>query len=536
MVTAQSAARVSSVPMDIAAVERSFAELLAALGDVVVARNHGEPADPTRGSTRALARRYRARRRAFDGELDGLSGMPLNGPDAQALANMRGVLGWLDELEATPGARPSEGGLASEGVEMARARAATYRRFGAAAGAIRVGGATLDRLTVFARLANEPDPAVRRTLFEALVPVWRVVDGDGGAASPYRRFVASSAARWDVHGSPIEANAASLGMSAGSIEAALREIVAAWRTVIGPGRLEPWDYWFAVGAASRRLDRLVSQERLLDVNRRYLASLGADPGALGIVYDVLPRPGRPDIPVAFTIGMGGWAAEQPATGPWTPRPPWVFATYAQGGLGNLLELLHESGHALHAAAVRTRPAFLDWTLEDTGFVEGMADLLGWDAAEPAWQRAWLGEAAEPREAVLDRYGAVMLDVCWALFEIELHRHPDRRPNDVWTEITAEGLGVEPHPEWSWWAVRGQLIDLPGYMANYAFSAIVAAAVRARILVVRGPWWDGDPGWYGFVSDGLFRAGASRTPAALLEAFLGEALTADPLLADLRRAR
>ena len=50
----------------------------------------------------------------------------------------------------------------------------------------------------------------------------------------------------------------------------------------------------------------------------------------------------------------------------------------------------------------------------------------------------------------------MLDVCWALFEIELHRHPDRRPNDVWTEITTDGLGIVPHPEWSWWALRGQL--------------------------------------------------------------------------------
>ena len=162
---------------------------------------------------------------------------------------------------------------------------------------------------------------------------------------------------------------------------------------------------------------------------------------------------------------------------------------ATAGPRNLLEVLHESGHAIHEVAVRTRPAFLDWTMADTGFVEGIADVLGWDADEPAWQRHWLGDAAEPREAVLSRYGWVMLDICWALFEIELHRRPDRRPNDVWTEITAEGLGVVPHPEWSWWAIRGQLIDLPGYMANYALSAIMAAAVRARILERRGPWFD-----------------------------------------------
>ena len=73
------------------------------------------------------------------------------------------------------------------------------------------------------------------------------------------------------------------------------------------------------------------------------------------------------------------------------------------------------------------------------------------------------------------------------------------------------------------------------MANYALSAIVAAAVRARTREVRGSWLEGDPGWYAFMSERLFAAGASRTPADLLEAFLGEPLTAEPLLADLRAA-
>ncbi len=148
---------------------------------------------------------------------------------------------------------------------------------------------------------------------------------------------------------------------------------------------------------------------------------------------------------------------------------------------------------------------------------------------------WLGDAADTREALLDRYGSVMLDVCWALFEIELHRHPDRRPNDVWSELTHEGLGVVPHPEWSWWAVRGQLIDAPGYLANYALSAIVAAAVRQRLLELRGPWWDGDPGWFAFVAAALFAPGAARPPADLLRDLLGDPLTARPLLNDLQRA-
>ena len=57
------------------------------------------------------------------------------------------------------------------------------------------------------------------------------------------------------------------------------------------------------------------------------------------------------------------------------------------------------------------------------------------------------------------------------------------------------------------------------MANYALSAIVAAAVRARTREVRGSWLEGDPGWYAFMSERLFAQGAG--PADLLEAFLGD---------------
>lgn len=515
--------------MGIEAAERHYATLLAAFGDLVVARTQGVPA-------RTLARRYRASRRGFErilGDL-GVGGRRPSAEDALAIANMRATLAWLDGLEPAPGARSIEGGISDEDPVVVRARAALYRRYGAVSAAVPFGGSSLDRATILGRLATEPDADRRRALFTALEPVWVTVDGDGGANSPYRRLLRASADRWATHGSTVEANAVALGMPEHAIETTLRAILGAWREVAGPVRIEPWDYWFEVGAAARRLDGRVPADRLLAINARYLAALGADPARLGIGYDIHPRPGRPPIPVAFTLGMGaGKPAADPA-GAWIPRPPWVFATYAEGGLGNLLELLHESGHAIHMAAIRTRPAYLDFPESSAGFLEGTADVLGWDASEPAWQGHWLGAAAEPREAVLDRYGAVMLDLCWALFEIELHRHPDRRPNEVWTEITTDGLGIAPHPEWSWWAIRGQLIDGPGYLANYALSAIMAAAVRARIIEVRGPWWQGDQGWYAFVAEALFRAGAAQPPSALLERFLGEPLSATALLADLRR--
>jgi hypothetical protein len=213
----------------------------------------------------------------------------------------------------------------------------------------------------------------------------------------------------------------------------------------------------------------------------------------------------------------------------------VFATYREGGIGELAELIHESGHALHVAAIRTRPAFREPPGDFSAFFEAVADLVGWDVDEPAFQAHHLGVRADPIAAALSRYGSVLLDVCWSLFEIELHDAPGRRPNDVWSEIVADGLGIEPYPEWSWWAVRGQLIDSPGYLANYGLSAITAAALRARIRELRGDWSTGDPGWYAFVTERLLRFGGERSPAHLIRDLLGEPLTEEPLLADLARA-
>ena len=174
-------------------------------------------------------------------------------------------------------------------------------------------------------------------------------------------------------------------------------------------------------------------------------------------------------------------------------------------------------------------------MSSAAFLEATADILGWDVTEPAWQRRWLGDAADPREALLDRYGAVMLDVCWALFEIVIHRQPDRRPNDVWSEIAHEGLGIVPHPEWSWWAVRGQLIESPGYWRTTrcrrswrprSGRGSSSCAGRGGTAIRAGT---------ASVAERLFAPGASRSPADLLRDLLGGPLTAEPLLADLARA-
>ena len=96
-----------------------------------------------------------------------------------------------------------------------------------------------------------------------------------------------------------------------------------------------------------------------------------------------------------------------------------------------------------------------------------------------------GHLCSQAASLRDLYSGVMLDVAWALFEIRMLHNPAADPNAVWTEITSRYLHIVPHPEYSWWAVRVQLMDSPGYMVNYGLGAVITADIRQRIRDLSG---------------------------------------------------
>jgi oligoendopeptidase F len=274
--------------------------------------------------------------------------------------------------------------------------------------------------------------------------------------------------------------------------------------------------------------RIPAVADLRRVNDRYFQNFGADPSGLGIRYDLDARPGK--YPVAFTDfgSRPRWTG-----GRLVPGEPWAFAGYLHGGLDNLAELLHETGHAIHIAAIRTRPAYVDWPDNDT-FTEALADLPAMEVYEPAWQLRFLGDSAPLTSSLRARYAGIVFDMAWALFELRTHRAPGADPNSIWTDITRDYLGVRPHPEWSWWAMRGQLVDGPGYLINYALGAYVVADMRAAIRAARGTSVWSAPGMYDWLTQRLYRFGLERPSRQVLEDLLGRPLRPEALLADLDR--
>ena len=530
----------SAVSGRVEAAETAFLETrtLADQIDVTRARGANRTLDGTPADS--LLARYRQSRVRLAEALEEIDSTALTPSDLAAVRAVRTVL--ASSLGEDPSPAVGDGGepavdcrydpaallAGPEGARVLSARIIAC--YGREAQDIRYQDRQLDRLTIFGLLGSTDDRAERQRLFMALEPVWRSVNGDGGSASPWRQLLERRAEGWAREGMPHVQRARALGVPPDSVESWLEGILMAWRGAQPDTALEPWDWYHYTGMASRQLGDRIPLDSLAALNQRWFGSLGADVTALQIHFDVAPRAGK--YPVAYTTF--GARPHRDRDG-WSPGEPWVFATYRTGGLDNLVELLHETGHGIHIAGIRTRPAFADWPDSDT-FTEAVADLASLDAYEPRWQIRMLGDSVPLAEGLRGRYGGVVLDMAWALFEIRMFSAPAQDPNQVWADITSRYLQIRPHPEWSWWAMRGQLIDGPGYMLNYALGAVLTAQLRARIAEDRGSWLEGDRGWYPAVRDRLFRYGRERPAAEVVSEFLGGPVAPDALKADLARGR
>ena len=484
-------------------------------------------------SAAAMRPRYLAARRALVRALAIDSTLLRDTLDRRALSVMRATL--AEELTEQPapleGAAPVDTARcrydprAIAGVDSLAAR--LYDCYGAAAHAVPVDGESLERLTVLGLLGVTPDAARRRRLFLGLESVWRTVNAGDDSASPWRELLRRRARGWGSGPTPFARRVRELGFDPDTVEAWLVRLLETWRATLPDSQLEPWDLYYSMGATSRRLAPRIPRDSLQPLTARFYQSLGADLAALHVHDDLAPRSGKD--PVTFTTfgARPGWVG-----GAWDPGEPWIFASYGVGGFDNLTELLHETGHAVHIAAIRTRPAFSDWPDADL-FTEAIADLADGEAYDGRWQLRYLGDSAAPADNRRAAYFGVMMDACWSLFEARLERDPTLDPNTVWTALTSRYLRTVPHPELSWWAMRGQLIDVPGYLVNYALGAFVSADVRARIVQLHGSFTLGDTTWYGFVREHIYRYGLERSSVRVLQDFLGRPVAAEALLRGLR---
>ncbi len=380
-------------------------------------------------------------------------------------------------------------------------------------GNIALPGETVDRLTVLSRLHRLEASADRKMAFYALGPLWRAVNGNDQLDSPYRRLLAMAPKQ-------------SARMQAD--QANLVRILEAWSQHSATAMVEPWDYWSVSGEVERLLKDRIAKRDMLPITKRFYRDLGADLDTMQIVYDLEPRAGKSSVAYTDFKRHGRYKGQR-----WIPTIAFISATYREGSLSALNELVHENGHAAHISAIRYGSPTVDWPADDV-FTESFADVASWSTYEPSWQRRYLGVAAGERASLRALFNDVILDVAWALFEQRMLAAPKSDPNRVWTDITSQYLGVVPHPEISWWAIRGQLVNQPGYMFTYGYGAMMTAELRERTRQLIGDCDTGNPRWYPLLSKTLLRFGKTRDAAKLVRKFLRHRVSPDALLRQFAR--
>jgi hypothetical protein len=509
--------------------EQAYADFNDAYGAVSLIDS--DPARYARGGYAGRSRDawqeiYTVRRTQLLAGLRAIPAAELAAGDARAVQVMRSA---VEESPAAPESLAPTGRCQDakrNPLALQPLQQALYACFAELANHLHWENSTVSRVEALELLTRIEEPQRRAALFRSFLPLWQALNGDGSPASPYRRMIRMAAAEARQSGSPIDAAARTVGVSAAEAERWLEEMLAAWGKVTA-GPLEPWDYRYAGGEAERALAAAIPRAALLPLNERYYRDLGFDVVKSAVMYDLDPRRGK--APLAYSDYVRRGRLED---GVWQPTLVRVSATYAQGGLGPLNELVHENGHAVHMMALHTRPAFMD--LGDSIFYEAFADVPSWSVYEPDWQQKYLGRSLPASAALRALYSAVMLDAAWALFDLRMLRDPDADPNVVWSDITSRYLHVTPHPELAWWAVRVQLVDKPGYMVNYGLGAVITADIRQRIAQQLGQFASGDPRWYGWISGRLLESGEEQETAQLLLRFLGRPVSPQALLDQVRR--
>ena len=502
-----------------AAVEESFLDYLDAAS--AVALIDSGLADRFAGRDLADWQRVAAERRRALGQ--GLAGA--DDSEERAITAMRNTLAALEtSLEPGQLACQDAGRRDLAAAAMRTALTECFREHG---NRLQFEGAVIDRGTALQLLHVVDQPARRKAVFEAFVPLWTAVNGGNEADSPYRRMIALAAAEARRGGSGIDAAASSIGATPAEIERWLVQVLEAWRDASPPQAIEPWDFRYVHSEANRLLEDRIPAASLLPATARYYRDVGADLDELQVLFDLAPRPDKS--PVAYTDFL---SRGRLVDGAWRRPRARVVGTYETGGLFALNELVHEAAHAVHVSAIHTRPAFMDWP--DTLFTEAFADVPAWSVHEPAWQRRYLGAEAPEAASLRALFGNVMLDIAWSLFEMRMLRDPASDPNLVWTDITSRYLHIVPHPELPWWAMRVQLASDPGYMVNYGLGAVLTAEMRAATVAAIGPIDAGNARWYDWTSERLLKSGSERDTRSLMFGLLGRPVQPGALLAQVRR--
>jgi peptidyl-dipeptidase A len=208
-------------------------------------------------------------------------------------------------------------------------------------------------------------------------------------------------------------------------------------------------------------------------------------------------------------------------------------------------MLHEFGHGVYDAGIDPALPFALRSVAHTLTTEAVALLMERHRFDAHWLRAVAGvppAEAERLQAATRRHLAQqhLIFTRWVLvmchFERALYADPDRPDlNRLWWELVERYQELRrPSPDHDQpdWASKIHLTSSPAYYQNYLLGELFGAQLQAALTRACAGRWVLNPAAGRFLTERLFRPGATHRWDALLERLTGEPLNTRYFLAAL----
>lgn len=312
---------------------------------------------------------------------------------------------------------------------------------------------------------------------------------------------------------------------------------------IAVGELRPWHYGDVFfqeppGVEGLDLDPTFAKIDQLDVMNRYFRGIGLD-GATRILQrsDLYERAGKVEHAFCEDIDRAG---DIRVLANLVPNEEWTGT------------LMHELGHGLYDAYIRTDLPFVLRKSSHALVTEGVAELFGAMTRDPAWLQAFtpLDPEARARVASLRHQyhrGKALVFARWSLvvmhFERAMYADPSQDLQALWWNLVRRYQKLTPpaaREALADWATKIHLVTVPAYYHNYLLGELFASQLRQRIgEIVPGAKVDGavrlvdNPAIGKFMIEQIFAPGKLLRWDDLVRRATGAPLSPAAFLAEIR---
>lgn len=258
----------------------------------------------------------------------------------------------------------------------------------------------------------------------------------------------------------------------------------------GVSKVDPWDFRYLREQASSGVLNpwfsTLSENGPMEIARKFYAELGFNTEEYGFKTDLLPRAGKNTH--AFAMAVVFPRTDDDGQLMREPVPDIRFLANLKKPVkwDDVSTVIHELGHAIHAAEVRQPTAIFRGF--DSVPTEAMAMALERFANSPQFLQDTLIEFCRVpsrdsstalkrhiRAARLDQAFTLLRQLLFTEFERAIYLDPNADYGKLWAKLSKEYWGMDLNPEFADWDIDHFLMA-PVYVQNYALGILMVEQI------------------------------------------------------------